>query len=189
MNNFTKHALPSAKILGLALSLFVVSSSAECPVGTTDLMPWPDVGCTDSARICDISSCFSSLSLFKAAFSSRVGGRGLPYWRDPRQPELGVVNPNITTAIIAHHGLIRNGEDFHCWMQGAVARHFGGRGTAEFDSSLIIAPQVQVSKDGGKTSYKGDGIAHASTLWVREGGGYPLPRRTNCWYTKVQNRD
>ena len=79
---------------------------------------WCENGnCTSAAYDCELAE----LDIFPVSISVRVEGRGFPYWRSSTGPALGSYSTSVNRAVIVSHGDGRDGNDYFCYLQNALA--------------------------------------------------------------------
>lgn len=106
-----------------------------------DLCSWCEGGaCND---VCKVAKAHFSLSITKET------GKFYPYWvpADSAVQDLQTdeVHPEVELAVMMHHGAVRNGNEYLCYIYNSVVETFG---KAFADKKVVIfAPQVYYPED------------------------------------------
>ena len=98
---------------------------------------------------CKWGPCKSACSAAKDHFRLSITGltnATMPYWRPTEGASLSAPDSSVTTAVIVHHGQLRDAEDYLCAMHHGLRKRLID--DAAIRRVLLVSPQIYSASDG-----------------------------------------
>ena len=98
---------------------------------------------------CKWGPCKSACSAAKDHFRLSITGltnASMPYWRPTEGASLSAPDSSVTTAVIVHHGQLRDAEDYLCAMHHGLRKRLID--DAAIRRVLLVSPQIYSASDG-----------------------------------------